>query len=92
MGFWLLNPDDTGFGESNGFKATTYLKPGEMKIAQNNDGGFEQTFYLRDATDDTKMVFGGDDNKWTITEAATYDVTVNLADMTIDIKSIMPIS
>lgn len=68
------------------FKATTYLKPGEMKIAQNNDGGFEQTFYLRDATDDTKVVFGGDDNKWTITEAATYDVTVNLLDMTIDIK------
>lgn len=68
------------------FKATTYLKPGEMKIAQNNDGGFGQTFYLRDATDDTKVVFGGEDNKWTITEAATYDVTVNLSDMTIDIK------
>lgn len=68
------------------FKATTYLKVGEMKIAQNNDGGFGQTFYLRDATDDTKVVFGGEDNKWTITEAATYDVTVNLLDMTIDIK------
>lgn len=68
------------------FKATTYLKVGEMKIAQNNDGGFGQTFYLRDVNDDTKMVLGGEDNKWTITEAATYDVTVNLADMTIDIK------
>lgn len=68
------------------FKATTYLKVGEMKIAQNNDGGFGQTFYLRDATDDTKVVFGGEDNKWTINEAATYDVIVNLADMTIDIK------
>lgn len=68
------------------FKATTYLKPGEMKIAQNNDGGFDQKFYLRDATDPTKVVLGGEDNKWKITEAATYDVTVNLADMTIDIK------
>lgn len=68
------------------FKATTYLKPGEMKIAQNNDGGFDQKFYLRDATDPTKVVLGGDDNKWEITEAATYDVIVNLADMTIDIK------
>ena len=68
------------------FKATTYLKVGEMKIAQNNDGGFGQTFYLRDATDDTKVVFGGEDNKWTINEAATYDVTVNLSDMTIEIK------
>ena len=68
------------------FKATTYLKVGEMKIAQNNDGGYDQTFYVRDATDNTKVAFGGDDNKWTITEAATYDVTVNLLDMTIDIK------
>lgn len=68
------------------FKATTYLKPGEMKIAQNNDAGFDQKFYLRDATDPTKVVLGGDDNKWKITEAATYDVIVNLADMTIDIK------
>ena len=68
------------------FKATTYLKPGEMKIAQNNDAGFDQKFYLRDATDPTKVVLGGDDNKWEITEAATYDVIVNLADMTIDIK------
>lgn len=68
------------------FKATTYLKDGEMKIAQNNAGGFDQAFYLRDVNDDTKMVLGGDDNKWKITEAATYDVTVNLADMTIDIK------
>ncbi len=68
------------------FKATTYLKPGEMKIAQNNDAGFDQNFYLRDATDPTKVVLGGDDNKWEITEAATYDVIVNLADMTIDIK------
>lgn len=68
------------------FKATTYLKVGEMKIAQNNDAGFDQKFYLRDATDPTKVVLGGDDNKWEITEAATYDVIVNLADMTIDIK------
>lgn len=69
------------------FKATTYLKVGEMKIAQNNDGGFDQKFYLRDATDPTKVVLGGDDdNKWEITEAATYDVTVNLLDMTIHIK------
>lgn len=68
------------------FKATTYLKPGEMKIAQNNDAGFDQKFYLRDATDPTKVVLGGDDNKWEITEAATYDVTVNLSDMTIEIK------
>lgn len=68
------------------FKATTYLKPGEMKIAQNNDAGFDQKFYLRDATDPIKVVLGGDDNKWEITEAATYDVIVNLADMTIDIK------
>ena len=67
------------------FKATTYLKPGEMKIAQNNDAGFDQKYYLRDATDPTKVVLGGEDNKWTITEAATYDVKLDLANMTITV-------
>ncbi|MDD7074830.1 MAG: DUF5116 domain-containing protein, partial [Prevotella sp.] len=44
-----------------------------------------QTFYLRDTTDDTKMVFGGDDNKWYITKAGKYDVTVDVVNMTISI-------
>ena len=48
------------------FSATADLVPGEMKVAVNKYGGFDQTFYLRDLSDDTKMVFGGDDNKWNI--------------------------
>lgn len=84
--FGALTPLTQDSENPMAFKATTYLKPGEMKIAQNNDAGFDQKFYLRDATDPTKVVLGGDDNKWEITEAATYDVIVNLADMTIDIK------
>ena len=56
-----------------------------MKIAVNNQTGFGQTFYLRDTTDDTKMVFGGDDNKWNITKAGKYDVTVDVVNMTISI-------
>ena len=67
------------------FKATVNLVAGEMKIAVNNQTGFEQTFYVRDTTDETKMVFGGDDNKWNITKAGEYDVTVDVVNMTISI-------
>ena len=67
------------------FKATVNLVEGKMKIAVNNQTGFGQTFYLRDTTDDTKMVFGGDDNKWYITKAGKYDVTVDVVNMTISI-------
>lgn len=68
------------------FSATADLVPGDMKVAVNKYGGFDQTFYLRDLSDDTKMVFGGDDNKWNITEAGTYDVKVDVAAMTISIQ------
>ena len=70
------------------FKATVNLVEGEMKIAVNNQTGFGQTFYLRDTTDETKMVFGGDDNKWNITKAGTYDVTVDVVNMTISITDV----
>ena len=67
------------------FKATVDLVVGEMKIAVNNQTGYGQTFYVRDTTDETKMVFGGDDNKWNITKAGEYDVTVDVVNMTISI-------
>ena len=67
------------------FTATADLVVGEMKVAVNNQTGYGQTFYLRDTTDDTKMVFGGDDNKWHITKAGKYDVTVDVVNMTISI-------
>ena len=70
------------------FKATVNLVEGEMKIAVNNQTGFGQTFYLRDTTDETKMVFGGDDNKWNITKAGTYEVTVDVVNMTISITDV----
>ena len=68
------------------FKATVNLVEGEMKIAVNNQTGFGQTFYLRDTTDDTKMVFGGDDNKWNIATAGQYDVEADVKNLTISIK------
>ena len=70
------------------FKTTVDLVVGEMKIAVNNQTGYGQTFYLRDTTDETKMVFGGDDNKWNITKAGKYDVTVDVVNMTISITDV----
>ena len=70
------------------FKATVNLVEGEMKIAVNNQTGYGQTFYVRDTTDETKMVFGGDDNKWNITKAGEYDVTVDVVNMTISITDV----
>ncbi|MCR5076871.1 MAG: SusF/SusE family outer membrane protein [Prevotella sp.] len=67
------------------YAARVELMAGELKIAVNNQTGFSQTFYLRDTSDDNKMVFGGDDNKWNIPEAGTYDVTVDVDAMTISI-------
>ena len=67
------------------FTATADLVVGEMKVAVNNQTGYGQTFYLRDTADDTKMVFGGDDNKWNISKAGKYDVKVDVVNMTISI-------
>ena len=69
------------------YSATTYLNnTGNFKIATNKYDGWGQSFFQKDKNDDTKMVLGGADNKWTVAEAATYDVEVNVADMTISLK------
>ena len=66
------------------------LNEGELKIGVNKYGGWDQTFYLRDVNDDTKMVFGGDDNKWNITEAGKYYIKADVAAMTILITTDIP--
>ena len=67
------------------FKTTVDFVEGEVKVAVNKYTGWGQTFYLRDTTGNTKMVFGGDDNKWYITKAGKYDVTVDVVNMTMSI-------
>ena len=68
------------------FRGTVDLLAGDMKIAVNKHTGYSQTFYLRDAADETKMVFGGDDNKWIIAKAGQYDVEADVKNLTISIK------
>ena len=72
------------------FSARTELKAGELKFGTNVYAGFDQMFYLRDVTDEGKIVFGGDDNKWNFTEEATYDVTVDVAAMTVSLTKVDP--
>ena len=67
------------------FRGTVDLLDGEMKIAVNKYTGYGQTFYQRDAADDTKMTFGGDDNKWNISKAGQYDVEADVKNLTISI-------
>lgn len=68
------------------FTVTTALSKGDFKIATNSQSGFGQTMYKRDASDNGKMVFGGDDdNKWTITEQGIYTISVDLSALTISI-------
>ena len=67
------------------FCGTVDLLEGEMKIAVNKYTGYGQTFYQRDAADDTKMTFGGDDNKWNISKAGQYDVEADVKNLTISI-------
>lgn len=72
------------------FTARTELKAGELKFGTNVYAGFDQMFYLRDMSDEGKIVFGGDDKKWKITEEATYDVTVDVAAMTVSFTKVNP--
>ena len=72
------------------YSARTELKAGELKFGTNVYAGFDQMFYLRDLSNDGKIVFGGDDNKWDITEEGTYDVTVDVAAMTVSFTKVDP--
>ena len=72
------------------FSARTELKAGELKFGTNVYAGFDQMFYLRNLSDEGKIVFGGADNKWNITEEATYDVTVDVAAMTVSFTKVNP--
>ncbi len=72
------------------FSVRTELKAGELKFGTNVYAGFDQMFYLRDVSDKGKIVFGGDDNKWDITEEGTYDVTVDVAAMTVSFTKVDP--
>ena len=53
------------------YSARTELKAGELKFGTNVYAGFDQMFYLRDLSNEGKIVFGGDDNKWNIKEEGT---------------------
>ena len=72
------------------FSVRTELKAGELKFGTNVYAGFDQMFYLRDLTDEGKIVFDGDDNKWNFTEEATYDVTIDVAAMTVSFTKVDP--
>ena len=72
------------------YSARTELKEGELKFGTNVYAGFDQMFYLRDMSNEGKIVFGGDDNKWDITEEGTYDVTVDVAAMTVSFTKVDP--
>ncbi len=68
------------------YSGTVTLKNGEFKLCVNTQTGYGQTFFLVDPNDATKMVFGGDDHKWKVTEAGDYDISANVKDLTISIK------
>lgn len=60
------------------FTAKANLVPGELKFATNKFADFTQDFFFR-GKDDYTAVLGGNDNKWNITEAGTYSVTIDVA-------------
>ena len=69
------------------FTYTGPLVSGEMKFPVNRNSDWGQDMYMRNTSDDTKMYLhiGGqsDDNKWNITTAGDYVVTLNIRDLTI---------
>lgn len=71
------------------FTSAIALKEGTFKIvnAVKGGGSWDQKYYFfRDANDEGKISTDGtDDRQWTISKAATYNVTVNTVDKTISI-------
>jgi hypothetical protein len=62
------------------------LVEGDFKLLTSNDRGWSTTHLFRDANDDTKIsTDGSGDRKWTISSAKNYDITADLANMTISI-------
>lgn len=68
------------------YSGSVTLTAGEFKLCVNTQTGYGQTFFQVDTKDATKMVFGGDDNKWKVTETGDYDISANVKDLTISIK------
>lgn len=68
------------------YSGTVSLTAGEFKLCVNTQTGYGQTFFQVDPNDAGRMVFGGDDNKWQVTEAGDYDISANVKDMTISVK------
>jgi len=62
------------------------LTAGVFKLITANDLGWNTKNYFRDNSDEGKVSEDDtDDRKWTISEAGSYDVTVDLTNMTISI-------
>lgn len=72
------------------YSTTVDLKEGEFKFLVNKYTGFEQDAYVCDPSDASKVVYKGQDIKWNITEAATYDIEINLATMSVSIVKKTP--
>ena len=68
------------------------MKTGTFKFAVNTDECWCQDFYTKDANDDSKMVYNeggsGGDLQWEISEGGNYKLTVNLLDLTIEMKKL----
>lgn len=73
--------------DNNTYSATKVaLTAGVFKLLTANDRGWSTTHLFRDANDDTKISTDGlGDRKWTISSAKNYDITADLANMTISI-------
>jgi hypothetical protein len=66
------------------------LKAGDFKFPVTRSSSWSQNMYMKDPDDATKIYLhnGGDsdDSKWTIVDAGDYKITVNVLDLTIDLK------
>ncbi|GAB1415940.1 hypothetical protein MASR2M117_13460 [Paludibacter sp.] len=73
--------------DNNTYSATKVaLTTGVFKLLTANDRGWSTTNLFRDANDAGKISTDGtDDRKWTISSAKNYDITADLANMTISI-------
>lgn len=89
VGWHIENALIMKHGSSAGvFEYTGPLFPGEFKLAVSQNSCWCQDFYVRNASDATKMVLNGADSKWAITTLAQYHIIVNTVALTIDIQQV----
>ncbi len=70
------------------YRYTGPMFAGTYKFADSQSTEWNQNFYVKDASDDTKIIKNGEDQQWSVSELAQYSITLNLNTLMIDVQKV----